>query len=191
MDREREEFEGFWRAFPRKVARVDAWKAWQQTRAVRPPLAVLVAAIGTYVAWRARLADRRDFVPALLYPATWLRQERWADEFDASASRTAPAPVVIDPAEQARRDAERIATMRARAAWGDVRGSLVHRSVPLGGWPDPRTAVALDAIGGFARICRVASRGELDSLSLQFERAYLDAEERAKPVTLQLVRGAS
>ena len=40
---ERAEFEAFWAKYPRKVARGDAWRAWQQTRDLRPTLAEILA----------------------------------------------------------------------------------------------------------------------------------------------------
>lgn len=67
------DFERFWVAYPRKVAKGDARRAWLKSRQQRPELAEILAAIE-----RAKVSDqwRRGFVP---YPATWLNQERWSD----------------------------------------------------------------------------------------------------------------
>jgi hypothetical protein len=63
----------FWDEYPRKVAKLDAMKAWQQTEKVRPPIEELVAAIER----QCRAWQDKQFIP---YPATWLRRGQWADE---------------------------------------------------------------------------------------------------------------
>ena len=81
------DFEQFWSAYPRKTAKGDARKAWMQTRTIRPPINIVVARVQAYVAWREDLTKRREFVPAVAYPATWLRAERWSDAFDTPAEK--------------------------------------------------------------------------------------------------------
>lgn len=71
-----EGFEVFWAAYPKKVAKGDALKAWKQTARKRPVMAELLAALETA---KAGWGDRQ-FIP---YPASWLRAERWADEQDS------------------------------------------------------------------------------------------------------------
>lgn len=71
-------FDEFWLAYPRKVGKGAARKAYDRSLAkLRPdhanPAAVLLLAVQ-----RAKLAwDDPDFIP---HPATWLNQERWEDE---------------------------------------------------------------------------------------------------------------
>lgn len=73
-------FEAFWFAYPRKLAKAAALKAWK--------LAVRKASAGAIMAgldvWAPIWAARGDpsYTP---YPATWLNGERWNDE---------PTPVV-------------------------------------------------------------------------------------------------
>lgn len=74
-----DDFDKFWKHYPRKIAKGDARKAWTQTARIRPPVEFILRAID-----RARDTDqwRRDggqFVP---YPATWLRGERWDDVYE-------------------------------------------------------------------------------------------------------------
>jgi hypothetical protein len=68
------DFGAFWAAYPRKTAKADALKAWQQ---VRPPLPAVLATL----AWQRQqpdwLRDQGAFVP---FPASWLRGRRWEDE---------------------------------------------------------------------------------------------------------------
>jgi len=65
----------FWAAYPRRVAKGDAEKAWGKMRSV--DLHVLMAALVEQkqsVEWQR---DSGQFVP---YPATWLNGRRWEDE---------------------------------------------------------------------------------------------------------------
>lgn len=70
-----DEFDQFWAAYPRRIAKGDARKAWGQTASIRPPLADVLKA----VAEARKHWDSGKFIP---YPATWLRAERWDDEYD-------------------------------------------------------------------------------------------------------------
>lgn len=120
-------FQEFYTRWPRKIARADALKAWAQTKNTRPPLLELLAAIDRLMAWRGQLAARREFVPALPYPATWLRGERWADEFDAPSVNTAAA------------------TSEAQLQWSALRNAL--RADDPRSLTDHRTRYAMAAIG--------------------------------------------
>jgi hypothetical protein len=70
-------FGRFWAAYPRKVGKLDAQKAWLKIA----PDAALVEALLSAVAAQARAEQwRRDggrFVP---HPATWLNGRHWEDE---------------------------------------------------------------------------------------------------------------
>ena len=83
-----EDFDQFWAAYPKKLAKADARKAWLQTAKVRPTIEVILTAVSVAkesIAWRK---DEGQFIPP---PATWLRGERWEDEhevqIDAPISR--------------------------------------------------------------------------------------------------------
>ncbi len=73
----RERFDRFWDAYPKKVGKDAAWRAWQKRR----PDESLVAAMVTALAWQARQdnwqREQGRFVPN---PATWLNAGRWQDE---------------------------------------------------------------------------------------------------------------
>jgi hypothetical protein len=66
-------FDEFWRAYPRRVAKAEARKAWDQTESIRPPIGDVIAAI-------QRSATQWTDVRFVPHPATWLRGERWDDE---------------------------------------------------------------------------------------------------------------
>lgn len=69
------DFALFWEIYPRKCAKLDAEKAWQQTKTARPCIEAIIAAVQQ----KLRSGEWRDaqFIP---YPATWLRRGQWSDE---------------------------------------------------------------------------------------------------------------
>lgn len=69
------DFELFWKVYPKKQAKKDALKAWAQVRIGRPPVTELILAVQ-----KASKTDQwmKGFIP---HAATWLRGERWADEY--------------------------------------------------------------------------------------------------------------
>lgn len=84
------DFDEFWKMYPRKAAKGDARKAWKQTEGIRPPLDEVLKAI------RAQCNTeqwRREFGQFIPYPASWLRAERWDDVLE-----------VVMPAPERKRD---------------------------------------------------------------------------------------
>jgi hypothetical protein len=79
-----EGFDEFWKLYPRKCAKGDARKAWQQTAPIRPPLEKLIRAVIVARATEDWRKDGGKFVP---YPATWLRAERWEDVHEVEIDR--------------------------------------------------------------------------------------------------------
>lgn len=69
-------FDQFWEAYPNKVGKKAAWRAWEKAKD-RPPIEALVQAIG-----RAQRSAQwqRGYIPN---PATWLNQGRWLDDHAA------------------------------------------------------------------------------------------------------------
>lgn len=69
------DFELFWEIYPRKKAKLDALKAWNQVKAIMPAIEHLIAAIHSQI----QSGDWNDprYIP---YPATWLRAGQWDDE---------------------------------------------------------------------------------------------------------------
>lgn len=81
------EFETFWRAYPRKTDKDEAFKAWTATAKARPPTADLIAAVG---AAGASEQWRRGVIP---HASTWLRKKRWLDEYEPEAQTASDAAV--------------------------------------------------------------------------------------------------
>jgi hypothetical protein len=73
------DFDLFWAAYPKKVAKADARKAWAQTEGIRPPLEAILAAIKGACKTEGWMRQGGQFIP---HAATWLRGERWEDEFE-------------------------------------------------------------------------------------------------------------
>lgn len=75
-----DDFEAFWKSYPRRQAKGDAWKAWSQLRKQKllPALDVLTVAAESY--------GRRSTEPKYVkLPGGWLREHRWLDEDEAPA----------------------------------------------------------------------------------------------------------
>lgn len=68
------EFEQFWAAYPRKVGKKDALKAFKK---VKVSVDVLIAAVERQKQGQQWMKDDGQYIPN---PATWLNQERWEDE---------------------------------------------------------------------------------------------------------------
>lgn len=67
------EFENFWRAYPKRVGKKAAFRAWHKARD-RPLLPEIIAAV-------ERAKESRDWKRGYIpNPATWLNQGRWMDE---------------------------------------------------------------------------------------------------------------
>jgi hypothetical protein len=74
-----DDFETWWKQYPKKLAKGDARRAWMQTEKIRPPMPELMKALYAARASKQWLKDSGDFIP---YPATYLRGERWSDEYE-------------------------------------------------------------------------------------------------------------
>ena len=74
-----EEFEKFWQEYPRKVAKAEARKAWNQTQAIRPDLETILKAVKAASRTEQWMRGNGQFIP---HASTWLRGERWEDEHE-------------------------------------------------------------------------------------------------------------
>jgi hypothetical protein len=71
-----QDFEQFWRSFPRKVGKLAAEKEYQRARK-RATADEILAGIQVYLVTKPAYAD-------WCHPKTWLSQGRWLDEAPAS-----------------------------------------------------------------------------------------------------------
>lgn len=92
-------FDAFWRAYPKKVGKAAARKAFSK---VKVPVDVLLSAIDQQKQSKQWMKDNGQYIPN---PATWLNQGRWDDELDDN----------VTPIYSAKRDpdyAEKLARMK-------------------------------------------------------------------------------
>lgn len=75
-----ESFNSFWKKYPVHKSKADALKAWKQLASDSELLAVILKAIDSQTAERAKVAASGKFIPEWKYPATWLRGRCWEDE---------------------------------------------------------------------------------------------------------------
>ncbi|CAM3885007.1 hypothetical protein [Roseateles saccharophilus] len=89
-------FADFWAAYPRKVGKADALKAFGKLQAGPELVAMLVQAVQRQRASEQWQRDGGQYVP---HPATWLNGRRWEDELGAAgASSGGPAGDATRPA---------------------------------------------------------------------------------------------
>lgn len=80
-------FTRFWEQYPKKVAKVDARKAFNRLNPDDELLGVMLSALERHKASDGWTKDGGRFIP---YPSTWINQRRWEDEID-TAEKSPPA----------------------------------------------------------------------------------------------------
>lgn len=78
-----ESFEEFWRAYPRKTAKVDAARSWNR---LKPTVEVRTAIIAAVESWKRTDQWQREQGRFIPHPATFLNQRRWEDEIITEAA---------------------------------------------------------------------------------------------------------
>ena len=68
-----DEFEQFWKAYPKKTAKGDAWKSWKKEK---PSLQVVLNALSWQTTQSDWIKEKGQFIPL---PATYLNQRRFDD----------------------------------------------------------------------------------------------------------------
>ena len=90
-------FDLFWSAYPKKVGKKDAVKAWNK---INPDKSLVKAIIEGVERWKGTEQWNKDGGQFIPYPATFLRQERWNDEVQPIAPKQqAPAEKNYDDDE--------------------------------------------------------------------------------------------
>lgn len=85
-------FDRFWQAYPRKVGKPKAMKAFANLRVTEETLSQMLAAITQQtkaLGWEDK--SKWKYIP---HPTTWLNQRRWEDEMIGSDQQ----PDAADPA---------------------------------------------------------------------------------------------
>ena len=81
-----DEFDRFWMAYPLKVAKGAARKAWVKTEAIRPPLTEVLGSIARYIEFK----NASGFL-SYKHPATWIYAECWADVYEIAIEIARPS----------------------------------------------------------------------------------------------------
>lgn len=139
---ELDEFDKAWSLYPRKLAKGDARKAWKQTASIRPPFQELINAILKAMETAQWRENGGRYIP---YFATWLRAERWADEWPTTSASDA-----VDATEAF---------------------NLLRECIRANKEPPAAIKAAAQAIGGFYRLQEMTSF-EIQARQKQFEQAY-------------------
>lgn len=83
------EFERFWNAYPRKVGKGAALRAWKNQRRFRPETDEVIAAIEQHR--QSTQWQEPQFIP---HPATWLNRHGWDDEPEILPQNSPPVSQV-------------------------------------------------------------------------------------------------
>jgi hypothetical protein len=95
----------FFAAYPLKLARRAAEKAFTRIGADATMTQTMIRAIEAQRTWRDRMAAAGQFVPGWKHPATWLNQECWSDSTEIVTVPTPAQPAFLTAEQRARRDA--------------------------------------------------------------------------------------
>jgi hypothetical protein len=75
-------FDLFWKAYPKKKAKIDAMKAWGKAK-TKPPIENILQAVKEQSASDEWVKEKGRYIP---YPATWINAGRWSDELTITAT---------------------------------------------------------------------------------------------------------
>lgn len=90
-------FEEFWKAFPKKVSKGSALKAWNKLRPGKELREKIMAAIERAKKSEQWNRENGRFIP---YPATWLHAQGWEDELEPQNKAKAQTTYNIEAFEQ-------------------------------------------------------------------------------------------
>lgn len=78
-----DDFEEWWKIYPRPKTKADAFRAWLQTADVRPALPVLLRMTKAYA-----IANKSTEERYIKLPGGWLRDRRWEDDVKMPKKKT-------------------------------------------------------------------------------------------------------
>lgn len=107
-------FDEFWEAYPRKVAKKDAEKAFAK---IKVDMAALMAALEKQKNSKQWKKEGGQYIP---YPATWLNQERWNDQTEEESQDGFNTDEFF-----------RKALVRAEKFMNGERDDTIHNPVPI------------------------------------------------------------
>lgn len=81
------DFLEFWNAYPRRVAKLAAFKEWQKAVSLGVEAHEIINAAKKYKNWLAQ-KDAKTWRPEAAHPSSWLHQGRWEDELEVESEIT-------------------------------------------------------------------------------------------------------
>lgn len=90
-------FSVFWEAYPKKVSKPDAMKAWKK---LKPNAKLMQAIMEGLSRWKQSDQWNREAGQYIPYPATWLNKRRWEDDIPNPAPAPAAQPARTVTAQQ-------------------------------------------------------------------------------------------
>jgi hypothetical protein len=75
------EFEDFWKSYPRRIGKGEAWKSWKRIAPDQSLRERICASLAVQSQRKEWLKDGGQFIP---HPSTWLNGARWLDEIQDS-----------------------------------------------------------------------------------------------------------
>lgn len=85
-------FEDFWKAYPRKVGKGDAKRAWRKIRPDAELTKTMIETLQKMARCEQWSRDGGQFIP---HPATWLNREGWEDEPEIAKAQ-APVRKIVN-----------------------------------------------------------------------------------------------
>lgn len=89
-----ERFADFWKAYPRKSGKGCARKAWNRISPTKELFEKIMTALEAAKSCEQWRKDNGQYIP---YPATWLNQERWDDDYGTPSTAKNSPPANFDP----------------------------------------------------------------------------------------------
>jgi hypothetical protein len=81
LDEASEDFDQFWKAYPKKKAKQTALKAFNKNKSYMPPIEAILNHINMMSMTKDWQKEKGQYIP---YPATWLNAHGWDDEVNLS-----------------------------------------------------------------------------------------------------------
>ena len=118
VDEHEQQFEQFWRLYPRKAGKKAAKKAWTSIKPNEILFSAIIAAITTANQYWKHQGISLKHIP---HPSTWLNEERWEDEYSAE-QLTSHVGIVPDESGNSK---------------GGVHNAAIGTNYSIGGDDDP------------------------------------------------------
>lgn len=82
-------FAEFWQAYPRKISKQQAQRAWEKLNPSDETMGLIIHALDRFKQSSQWIQNNGQYIP---YPATWLNQRRWEDELSEPTNQGQSMP---------------------------------------------------------------------------------------------------